>query len=131
MTKTRTYITGGFRTVAGMVDALQTVDGVGLGRPLCQEPILCAQILSGKASGIIRPHCDLGDYRSTLSAAAVQIRQISQELPPIHMGAKENVRLLRLAIAQWLEQKNTDSTGMLYQVPSIPNYIPVDPGSHI
>lgn len=38
--KTKTYITGGFKTVGAMVGALKTVDGVGLARPVCQEPRL-------------------------------------------------------------------------------------------
>lgn len=35
--KTKTYVTGGFRTVGAMVHALNIVDGIGLGRPVCQE----------------------------------------------------------------------------------------------
>jgi 2,4-dienoyl-CoA reductase-like NADH-dependent reductase (Old Yellow Enzyme family) len=38
LSKTKTYITGGLRTVGAMVDALEIVDGVGLARPLAQEP---------------------------------------------------------------------------------------------
>jgi len=34
--QTKTYITGGFKTVGAMVNALNTVDGVGLARPVCQ-----------------------------------------------------------------------------------------------
>lgn len=34
LTKTKTYVTGRFRTVEGIVNALKTVDGVGLGRPV-------------------------------------------------------------------------------------------------
>ncbi|KAI4263817.1 MAG: hypothetical protein L6R35_007329, partial [Caloplaca aegaea] len=48
LSQTKTYITGGFKTVGAMVRALDTVDGVGLGRPVCQEPRLCADILAGK-----------------------------------------------------------------------------------
>jgi 2,4-dienoyl-CoA reductase-like NADH-dependent reductase (Old Yellow Enzyme family) len=39
--KTKVYVTGGMRTVGGMVAALDTVDGVGIGRPLCEEWFLC------------------------------------------------------------------------------------------
>lgn len=51
VTKTRTYVTGGFKTVGAMVHALETVDGVGLARPVCQEPRLAKDILDGKVKG--------------------------------------------------------------------------------
>jgi 2,4-dienoyl-CoA reductase-like NADH-dependent reductase (Old Yellow Enzyme family) len=37
LNKTKSYITGGFKTVGAMVKALDSVDGVGLARPICQE----------------------------------------------------------------------------------------------
>ena len=49
LTKTKSYLPGGFCTDSGMVDALNIVDGIGLGRPLCQEPYepyLCSHILA-------------------------------------------------------------------------------------
>jgi 2,4-dienoyl-CoA reductase-like NADH-dependent reductase (Old Yellow Enzyme family) len=33
--KTKTYVTGGLRTVGAMVEAPKTVDGVGFARPVC------------------------------------------------------------------------------------------------
>ena len=37
LSRMRLYITGGFKTAGAMVQALDIVDGVGLGRPLAQE----------------------------------------------------------------------------------------------
>ena len=51
---TKVYITGGFKTVGAMVGALETVDGVGLARAICQEPRLAGDILEGKVKGAIR-----------------------------------------------------------------------------
>ena len=72
LSKTRVYVTGGFKTVGAMVEALDTVDGVGLGRPVCQEPRLCADILSGKVKGAIRQALDEQDFGITSVAAGTQ-----------------------------------------------------------
>ena len=48
LSKTKTYVTGGFKTVGAMVKALETVDGVGLARPVCQEFRFCSDVLAGK-----------------------------------------------------------------------------------
>jgi 2,4-dienoyl-CoA reductase-like NADH-dependent reductase (Old Yellow Enzyme family) len=42
--KTKTYVTGGLRTIGAMVEALKTVDGVGFARPVCQEFHFCKNI---------------------------------------------------------------------------------------
>lgn len=53
--QTKLYVTGGFRTAAGMVSALasHSCDGVGIGRPLAAEPYLCKEILEGRVAGAI------------------------------------------------------------------------------
>jgi 2,4-dienoyl-CoA reductase-like NADH-dependent reductase (Old Yellow Enzyme family) len=53
--KTIVYVTGGFRSAAGMVGAIEggSCDGVGIGRPLSAEPYLCKEILEGKINGAL------------------------------------------------------------------------------
>ncbi|KAK1071415.1 hypothetical protein LTR12_012477 [Friedmanniomyces endolithicus] len=53
--QTKVYVTGGFRTAAGMSAAISSgaCDGVGLGRPLGAEPYLCKEILEGRVTGAI------------------------------------------------------------------------------
>jgi 2,4-dienoyl-CoA reductase-like NADH-dependent reductase (Old Yellow Enzyme family) len=53
--KTKVFVTGGFRSAAGMVKAVSegACDGVGIGRPLAAEPYLCREILAGKVTGAI------------------------------------------------------------------------------
>ena len=53
--KTKVYVTGGFRSAAGMVTAVQegACDGIGIGRPLAAEPYLVREILAGKVTGAI------------------------------------------------------------------------------
>lgn len=55
LTKTKVYVTGGFRTASGMARAVSenSCDGVGIGRPLGAEPFLCKEILEGKVTGAI------------------------------------------------------------------------------
>lgn len=67
--KTKTYITGGFKTVGAMVKALKTVNGVGLARPVCQEPRFCADILAGKIKGAIKQRIDENNFGLTNVAA--------------------------------------------------------------
>lgn len=51
--KTKAYVTGGLRTTAGMVGALKSVDGVGLGRSTAYEIDLARKILEEKVSGAL------------------------------------------------------------------------------
>lgn len=50
--KAKLYLTGGFRTAGAMVHAIQqgTIDGIGLGRPVCEEPFLPKMLISGEVS---------------------------------------------------------------------------------
>ena len=70
--KSKTYITGGFKTVGAIVKALDTVDGVGLARPVCQEFRLCKDILDGKVKGAIQQRLDPNDFGLTNVAAGTQ-----------------------------------------------------------
>lgn len=70
--KTKVYVTGGFRTTNGMVKALDTVHGVGLGRPVCDEFDLPRKILDGEVYGAIESTLDQGDSLITNMAAGTQ-----------------------------------------------------------
>ena len=61
LSKTKLYVTGGFRTAGGMVGAIRdgACDGVGIGRPLGAEPYLCREILAGKVGGAIEVRLSL------------------------------------------------------------------------
>jgi hypothetical protein len=89
LSKTKTYITGGFKTVGAMVKALEAVDGVGLARPACQEFRLLKDMLSGKLSGAIKQQLNEDDFASTNQAAGTMIRQVGKDGDPIEMSKKE------------------------------------------
>lgn len=84
--RTKLFITGGFKTAGAMVNSLDIVDGVGLGRPLCQEPHLCKSLLDGQVAGAIKQRLSEDNYALTNVLAGTQIRRISQGKDPLDMS---------------------------------------------
>lgn len=111
LTKTKTYITGGFKSVGAMVNALNTVDGVGLARPVCQEPRLCADILSGKVKGAIKQRLDESNFGLTNVAAGSLIRMIGKDQEPIDLSKEENEQAFFKDMGHWSDLMAHD-TGM-------------------
>ncbi|CZT16922.1 probable 12-oxophytodienoate reductase 1 [Ramularia collo-cygni] len=109
LTKTKTYVTGGFKTVGAMVSALDTVDGVGLARPVCQEPHLCKDILEGKVKGAIEQKIDRENFGLTNVAAGTQIRQVGQDQEPIDLSIEANVDAFMKDMGAWGEKMAKDS----------------------
>jgi 2,4-dienoyl-CoA reductase-like NADH-dependent reductase (Old Yellow Enzyme family) len=108
LTKTRTYVTGGFKTVGAMVKALDTVDGVGLARPASQEPHLPNDILSGKVTGAIQMKLDVDNFPLTNVAAGTQIRQVGKDQEPVDLSVKENVDAFMGDMQAWQEKLGAD-----------------------
>lgn len=111
LTKTKTYITGGFKTVGAMVNALSTMDGVGLARPLCQEPRLCADILSGKVRGAVKQRLDESNFGLMVVAAGSQIRMIGKDEEPIDLSKEEYEQAFMKDMGHWKDLTAHD-TGM-------------------
>jgi 2,4-dienoyl-CoA reductase-like NADH-dependent reductase (Old Yellow Enzyme family) len=109
LSKTKTYITGGLRTVGAMVNALEIVDGVGLARPLAQEPHLCKDILEGKVTGAMKQVIDENNFGLTNIAAGAQLRQISNGHEPIDLSHQENLDALMKDLSVWGENMANDS----------------------
>ncbi|KAI0508956.1 hypothetical protein F5B22DRAFT_638342 [Xylaria bambusicola] len=93
--KTKVYVTGGLRTVSGMVEALDSVDGVGLGRPLTNEWFLCKDILEGKVDAAVIPDIPQDNFWLSLMAGNRQMRL-------------EVVDELRSSYNDWVTHKSTD-----------------------
>ncbi|KAI1339733.1 hypothetical protein F5Y15DRAFT_407084 [Xylariaceae sp. FL0016] len=110
--KTKVYVTGGLRTVGGMVSALDTVDGVGLGRPLCDEWFLCKDILAGKVDGSLIPQIPQTDFWLFLMAGNRNMRL-------------EVVDGLRANYPEWVKNKSTEKELGRYKLIDEP-YLPVD-----
>ncbi|KAF2106353.1 hypothetical protein BDV96DRAFT_533879 [Lophiotrema nucula] len=90
LSSVKAYVTGGFKTVGGMVDALRSVDGVGLVRAACQEPCLPREILAGNVTGAINRLLDDHHWGVTTVAAGAQIRQLSKDLEPFDQSIQAN-----------------------------------------
>lgn len=88
---TKSYVTGGLKTVGAMVKALDAVDGVGLARPVCQEFELPKDILEGRVKGAIEQKLDQDNFGLTNVAAGTQIRQVGKDQQPIDLSKQENV----------------------------------------
>jgi len=101
LTKTKTYVTGGLKTASAMTDALQTVDGVGLARPVCLEPELPRQIISGEVDAAIDQLTDDNDFGITNVAAGTQIRQLGKDQQPIDLSDKGNFEGFQKDVGTW------------------------------
>ena len=109
LSKTKTYITGGFKSVGAMVKALDIVDGVGLARPLAQEPHLCKDILEGKVVGAIKQLIDDANFGLTNVAAGTQMRQVGKDHEPIDLSVQENLDAFMKDMGTWGEKMANDS----------------------
>ncbi|KAH8797749.1 hypothetical protein F5884DRAFT_151143 [Xylogone sp. PMI_703] len=114
--KTKVYITGGLRSAGAMVKALTSADGIGIGRPLCAEPHLCADILSGKVMGAILPKIDPRSFSITALAAGAQLKQIAQGEQPIDLSYQENAAYFLNALDCWIKAMEADAKGTLYEL---------------
>lgn len=108
LTKTRTYVTGGFKTVAGMASALATVDGVGIGRAACQEFDFGKTLLSGQINAAIAQKLDQQNFMLTNVAAGTQIGQVGQGDLPMDLSVQENVDFFLKEMASWVQQLGED-----------------------
>lgn len=122
LTKTKSYLTGGFRTVSSMVEALNVIDGVGLARPLCQEPYLCSHILAGKVYSSVALQLSQYDFLSTAMASMLQMRQIGNNQQPINLGLGDNTALFYQTVQEYMAEKKEDTKGEIFGPPVIQGY---------
>ncbi|ORY63306.1 uncharacterized protein BCR38DRAFT_344489, partial [Pseudomassariella vexata] len=116
LTRTKVFVTGGLRTVGGMVCALDTVDGIGLGRPLTDEWHLCKDILEGRVDGAVVPQIDPGEFWLALMAGNRNMRLVGMGLEPAPLWKKEVIDQLRSGYKEWTENKSTEKELGYYEV---------------
>ena len=110
--KTKTFVTGGLRTVGAMVEALKTVDGVGFARPVCQEFHFCKDVLDGKVKGAVDQKLDQNNFGLTNVAAGTQIRQVGRDQEPIDLSKQENVDAFMKDMGSWGQKMQEDAASM-------------------
>ncbi len=75
-------VTGGFRSVAGMTDALgRDLDVVGLGRPLIADPQAPHRVLAGEIDSLLSPEASLSIFH-VLAWNNMQIERLADGLAP-------------------------------------------------
>lgn len=74
------YLTGGFRTVNAMVEAIKSgaTQGIGLGRPITAEPDLPKKILQKLAPSAVFDAIDQSEFVLSLLASNTQIEQMGR-----------------------------------------------------
>lgn len=95
LTKTKVYTTGGFKTVAGMVDTLKSVDGVGIARAATQEPDLPAVLLGSKANATYKFAGDEDNLVLRLLGSVMQIQQMGRGQAITDLSQPEGVERVR------------------------------------
>ncbi|KAF2465034.1 NADH oxidase [Lindgomyces ingoldianus] len=124
--ETKAYVTGGFHTASAMVDALKTVDGVGLARPVCQEPRLCKDILSGKVNSVIQKVFDENDFMIQNLVAGTQIKLIGMGYEPFDASDPKVAEAFQKDVEKWMEAMGKDEKGEKYgfvdieSIPAVP-----------
>ncbi|KAI6251816.1 hypothetical protein MCOR27_001013 [Pyricularia oryzae] len=94
------YTTGGFKTVGAMVDALQGVDGIGIGRAAGSEPDLAKDIIAGKVSSIIKYAMGEDEFVLQLTACSAQIRLMAKGEEPFDISNADEVARVTQLMAE-------------------------------
>ena len=125
LTKTKVFVTGGFKTVGAMVAAIDEIDGIGLARPLCQEPHLCRYFLDGTVCGALRQRPDESNYALTNIVAGSQIGRMAAGKEPLDMSKEGNEKAFKQAMDRWSEAKAKDSEMLTYGYADLANVVPI------
>ncbi|KAF4925771.1 NADH-dependent flavin oxidoreductase nadA [Colletotrichum fructicola] len=114
LNKTRVYVTGGLRTVAAMVKALETVHGVGLARPVCNEFDLPKKIIEGKAGSSVQTLLGEDDFGLTNMLAGTQIRLVGKDKEPLDVSQEKYKEVFEKSLQKWAQGMAENSDGSKY-----------------
>jgi len=88
------FVTGGFRTASAMIRAIHngSTDGIGLARPVCEEPHLPKHLISGEYHAKVDSKIDYDDFGIWLNLAGTQMRMVGFGLPTVDSTNEEVVK---------------------------------------
>ena len=104
--KTKLFVTGGFRTAAGMAKAIEdnSTDGIGLGRPICEEPLLPKLVLSGEVLSARKTLIDETNFILGNIVAGSQLKQLGDGKAPIKTTDPEVVKSYMALMQDWVNE---------------------------
>ncbi|KAF2087556.1 FMN-linked oxidoreductase [Saccharata proteae CBS 121410] len=114
LTKTKSYLVGGLRTVGAMVKVLDICDGVALGRPTTQEPRIVNDILAGRVKGAIKQLGDPNDYLFNTIAAGMHMVMIGQDKEPLDLSQEANLNAFVADLQAWAGRMAANTDLKLY-----------------
>ncbi|KAH0439145.1 hypothetical protein CcaCcLH18_02940 [Colletotrichum camelliae] len=111
LSKTRVYVTGGLRTVGAMVKALETVHGVGLARPVCNEFDLPKKIIEGKVGSSVQTLLGEDDFGLTNMLAGTQMRLVGKDKEPLDVSQEKYKEVFEKSLQKWAQGMAENSDG--------------------
>lgn len=89
-----------------MIRAIQegSTDGIGLGRPACEEPDLPAKLISGEVHSAVDTLLDVHDFDVSSVAGSIQINEIAYGEKPFNSSDKQNVERFLGVLAAFMQK---------------------------
>ncbi|KAM6479924.1 hypothetical protein HDV62DRAFT_399412 [Trichoderma sp. SZMC 28011] len=107
--RTKVFVTGGLRSAAAMVRAMDVVDGIGIGRPAAQEPRFANDLFSGRILSAIKPVKMLEDIGMGFRLAGTQMGQIGRGEEPLDASDDKTAREFLLDQEVWYSEMLSDA----------------------
>ena len=103
--QSKIFTTGGFRTAAAMIEAVEsgTTDGIGLGRPVTQEFDLPRKLINGQLSAATDSHLDQQNFGVTNVASGTQMRQVANKFQPFDQSNKQDFDTFNDVMGRWMK----------------------------
>ncbi|KAI0476592.1 hypothetical protein GGR56DRAFT_643464 [Xylariaceae sp. FL0804] len=112
--KTKVYVTGGLRTAKAMVEAVKTVHGVGLARPVCDEFDLPKKILEGKVKSAVEKPFDEQDFGMGNVIAGTQMKMVGQDRQPLDFSQERLKDAFMNSMQQWQKSMGENKDNSKY-----------------
>lgn len=113
--KTKVYVTGGFRSGGAMANALKTVHGVGLGRPVTHEFDLPQKLIDGRVQSAIKVLLPEDDFGLTSLASMMQMRLVGKDKQPVDLSRADHLQAFMQSLGAWAASMADNADGSKYE----------------